>query len=65
MAADVAVKAISANAVVNGGVVTGVDQAGNKHTLAPGINRGGNDATLHASLDTRFDDPRYYQGDNS
>ncbi len=65
MAADVAVKVISANDVVNGGVVMGVDQAGNKHTIPPQINRGGDDTALHTSLNTRFDDPRYYQGDTS
>lgn len=61
----VAQKVIAANDVVNGGVVTGVDKSGNKHTIAPDISRGGDASALDAALDTRFDDPRYYTGDAS
>ena len=61
--ADVAVKVISANAVVNGGAVTGVDRSGNNHTVAPDISRGGDPSALDAKYDEKFDHVRYYTGD--
>ncbi len=74
MAADVAVKAIDANPVLNGNIVTHVPKAAIDGTVGnraahvdtgPTDDRGPapDDDALLANYDTRFDQKRYYTGD--
>lgn len=58
--ADVAQKAVSANAVKNGDAVVGVDKIGNSHTLAPKIYAPISVEEMEAWLTDKYDSVVYY-----
>lgn len=64
---DVITKAKAANGYNNGGVMVSVDVLGvtANHTIAPKVNKTQVIIAQSGTLDTRFDEVRYYSGDSS
>ena len=64
MAVDVCHKIISANAFKDGSVVVTCNKLGSYDSI-DGVLNNTSDTLLYNKYDTRFDDPRYYEGDTA
>jgi hypothetical protein len=61
---DVLKPIIGSNSIKNGSIVTYQNKTGEFSKRDPDLNSFVPSGTLHARLDTRFDDVRYYTGDS-